>query len=60
MEWAMPDLHLIKQAEQGWILSRPGSAMTARFADGKPPDFANAAFAELFGWSLASPARGLI
>jgi hypothetical protein len=60
MEWAMPDLDQIKQAEQGWILSRARSGMTTRFADRKPPDFANAAFAELFGWSLASPSRGLI
>ena len=28
-------------------------AMTRGFADGKPPDFANAPFAELFAWSLA-------
>ena len=56
----MPDLDQIKQAEQGWILARPRSGTTTRFAGGKPPDFANAAFAELFAWSLASPARGLI
>jgi len=60
MEWVMPDLDQIKQAEQGWILARPRSGTTTRFAGGKPPDFANAAFAELFAWSLASPARGLI
>jgi hypothetical protein len=31
-------------------------AMTRRFTDGEPPDFANASFAELFAWSLAQPA----
>jgi hypothetical protein len=31
-------------------------AMTRGFAHGKPPDFANASFAELFAWSLAQPA----
>jgi len=31
-------------------------AMTGRFADGEPPDFARASFAELFAWSLAQPA----
>jgi len=30
--------------------------MTSRFAEGKPPDFANASFAELFAWSLTQPA----
>jgi hypothetical protein len=31
-------------------------AMTGRFADGKPLDFANVSFAELFAWSLVQPA----
>jgi hypothetical protein len=31
-------------------------AMTKCFADGKPPDFDRASFAELFAWSLAQPA----
>ena len=30
-------------------------AQARGFADGQPPDFANASFAELFAWSLAQP-----
>jgi hypothetical protein len=31
-------------------------AQARGFADGQPPDFAKASFAELFAWSLAQPA----
>jgi hypothetical protein len=30
-------------------------ALARGFADGPPPDFAKASFAELFAWSLAQP-----
>ena len=30
-------------------------AQARGFADGQPPDFAKASFAELFAWSLAQP-----
>ena len=32
-------------------------AMAKSFADGTPPDFANASFAELLAWSLAQHSR---
>ena len=51
----MPDLDQIKQGEQDAFAPKI-LAMTKRSADGKPPDFANASFAELFAWSLAEPA----
>ena len=49
------DAALMNDSEAVRAFALKIQAMTECFADGKPPDFARASFAELFTWSLAQP-----